>query len=96
MEDHSRTVASVTVYYRGEYLTGLVFDDTATADAFVGTMQQFLNHRGTADFTFRSEIKTVYDARTISDELCGTLDGTLRPQGTLMRIIRMIDRRNKD
>lgn len=93
MENNGKEVALVTVYYREEYMTSLVFSDTATADEFVGMIQRVFRHRGEVDLSFRSGIRTVYDARKIQDELSGTLDSTQRPQEILMRILRIIARR---
>lgn len=90
------TVALVSVYYENEYLAGLVFDNVITAEATVHALEEhFVKRGGMTALAFRGEIKTVYDDKAVWDELDGVLEGSLRPQGTLLQIIRRIDRERK-
>lgn len=89
------TIALVELYYKNEYLISVVFDEIPTADMFIGTMQQFLRHRDIEDFSFKRKEEIIYDAGAISDEVNGTLNGSRYPEGTLMRVIRMINRREQ-
>lgn len=83
------SVALVELFYRDEYVTSIVFDRSRTADLFVSTMQPGADRsRG---FTFRRRVESVYDADTIGDELIETQRGA-DPQGTLSRVVRLIER----
>lgn len=93
--ESGNTIALVELYYKNEYLISVVFDEILTADMFIGTMQQFLKHRDIKNFSFKRKEEIIYDAGAISDEMNGTLKGSHYPEGTLMRIIRMINRREQ-
>ena len=51
-DEQTRTVAVVTFFYQGEYLSSLVFDDTETGDTVMATLQEILDFRE-AGLSFR-------------------------------------------
>ena len=51
-DEQTRTVAVVTFFYKGEYLSSLVFDDTETGDAAIATLQEILDFQE-AGLSFR-------------------------------------------
>ena len=62
-DEQTRTVAVVTFFYKGEYLSSLVFDDTETGDAAIATLQ----------------------------EMDAWKEGFVRPQGTILKLMRIIE-----
>jgi len=88
MDKHEqRTVAVVTVFYKGKYLTSLVLDNPKTGDMFVEVMQQALNRKGQQHIAFHKELRTVYDIDTIFEDLFALSDGCAQPQGALVGLI---------
>ena len=96
MDKHEqRTVAVVTVFYKGKYLTSLVLDNPKTGDMFVEVMQQALNSKGQQHIAFRKELRTVYDIDTIFEDLFALSDGYAEPQGALLNVVEEIDRKEQ-
>ena len=87
-----KTVAVVTVFYKGHYLTSLVFDTPQTGDAIITTLQSAFNDRGKSDIVFKNEIRTLYDTQTIQSELHAFADNFIKPQGTLLAFMQFIDK----
>lgn len=90
LSENENTVAVLTIYYKEKHLTNIVFKRREMADTFVETLQQLLNEEGKKDFSFSGSITTVYDSQTLSDELGGFLNGTIKPKGTLSEIMQLI------
>lgn len=90
LSENENTVAVLTIYYKEKQLTNLVFKRREMADKFVDTLQQLLNEEGKKDFSFSGSITTVYDSQTLSEELGGFLNGTIKPKGTLAEIMQLI------
>ncbi len=86
-----KTVAELTVYYKRQRLTSLIFDNQETADTFVETMTSFFNKKGTDEFSFSGEIKTVYTPETITGELYSYVEGDISPEGWLLNMMKVID-----
>lgn len=87
-----KTVAVVTVFYKGYYLTSLIFDTLQTGDAVITTLQSAFNDRGKSDIAFKNEVRTLYDAQTIQSELHAFADNFIEPQGTLLAFMQFIDK----
>ena len=90
LSENENTVAVLTIYYKEKQLTNLVFKRREMADKFVDTLQQLLNEEGKKDFSFSGSITTVYDSQTLSEDLGGFLNGTIKPKGTLAEIMQLI------
>mgnify|MGYP000009255425 FL=1 len=88
-DEQTRTVAVVTFFYQGEYLSSLVFDNTETGDAAIATLQEILDFQE-AGLSFRCEIKPLYDAQSILREMDAWKEGFVRPQGTILKLMRII------
>ena len=73
-DEQTRTVAVVTFFYKGEYLSSLVFDNTETGDAAIATLQEILDFQE-AGLSFRCEIKPLYDAQSILREMDAWKEG---------------------
>ena len=89
-DEQTRTVAVVTFFYQGEYLSSLVFDDTETGDTVMATLQKILDFQE-AGRSFRCEIKKLYDAQSILQEMDAWKEGFVRPQGTILKLMRIIE-----
>lgn len=91
MSDKQKTVAELTVYYKKQRLSSLLFDTQETADTFVEVMTHFFNEKGKNEFSFKGEIKTVYMPENIVGELDDYAEGKVKPKGTLLEIMKVID-----
>jgi hypothetical protein len=86
-----KTVAELTVFYKRQRLTSLIFDNQETADKFVETMTSFFNKKGDDEFSFSGEIKTVYTPETITGELHSYAEGDISPEGWLLNMMKVIE-----
>ena len=86
-DEQTRTVAVVTFFYKEQYLSSLVFDDTETGDTVMATLQKILDFRE-AGLSFRCEL---YDAQSILREMDAWKEGFVRPQGTILKLMRIIE-----
>lgn len=86
-----KTVAELTIFYKRQRLTNLIFDNQETADKFVETMTIFFNKKGDDEFSFSGEIKTVYTPETITGELHGYAEGDISPEGWLLNMMKVIE-----
>jgi hypothetical protein len=85
------TIAELTVYYKRQRLTSLIFDTQETADAFVETITSFFNQKGKDEFSFSGEIKTIYTTDTLTGELNSYAEGDISPEGWLLKMMKVID-----
>ncbi|SHE49823.1 hypothetical protein SAMN05444274_101522 [Mariniphaga anaerophila] len=85
------TVAELTIFYKRQRLTSLIFDDKETADIFVETLTNMFNQKGHDEFSFNGAIKTVYTPDTISDELLSYAEGNISPKGWIVKMMKVID-----
>lgn len=92
LSENENTVAVLNIYYKEKFLTSLVFKRREMADKLVDGMGQFLNEQGKKDFSFSGEIKTVYDTQTITEEIGGFLDGSIKPTGSIFEIMQLINK----
>jgi hypothetical protein len=86
-----KTVAELTVYYKHQLLTSLIFDTQETADIFVETLTSLFNKKGHDKFSFSGEIKTVYTPETITGELHSYVESDISPEGWLLKMMKVID-----
>ena len=89
-DEQTRTVAVVTFFYKEQYLSSLVFDDTETGDTVMATLQKIFDF-WEAGLSFRCEIKPLYDAQSILREMDAWKEGFVRPQGTILKLMRIIE-----
>jgi len=85
------TVAELTVYYKRQRLTSLIFDSQETADTFVETLTSFFNKKGDDEFSFSGEIKNVYTPETITGELHSYAEGDISPEGWILNMMKVIE-----
>lgn len=85
------TVAELTVHYKRQRLTSLIFDNQENADKFVEAMTGLLNKKGHDEFSFNGEIKTVYTPETMTGELLGYAEGDISPEGWILNMMKVID-----
>jgi hypothetical protein len=85
------TIAELTVYYKRQRLTSLIFDTQETADKFVETMTSFFNQKSKDEFSFSGEIKTIYTPETLTGELHSYVEGDISPEGWLLKMMKVID-----
>lgn len=88
------TVAELTIYYKHQRLTSLIFDTQETADTFVETMTSFFNKKGNEEFSFSGEIKNIYTPETITGELHSYAEGDISPEGWILDMMKVIDELN--
>lgn len=88
------TVAELTIFYKRQRLTSLIFDNQETADKFVETMTRFFNQKGKDEFSFQGEIKTVYTPESLTGELRSFAEGDISPEGWFVKMMKVIDRLN--
>lgn len=91
MEENKKTVAELTIYYKMQRLTSLLFDNQETADAFGETLNRSLNEKGKKEFSFKGEIKTIYSGDNIIQELGDWTDGKVEPKDTILDLIKILD-----
>lgn len=91
MESSRETVAELTIYYKKQYLTTMLFDKPETADKFVAAIERVLNEKGKNMFTFDRHITAVYTGETIVQEFRDWVDGKLEPKGTILDLMKVID-----
>ncbi|MFV0591321.1 MAG: hypothetical protein ACK5M7_08050 [Draconibacterium sp.] len=85
------TVAELTVFYKRQRLTNLIFDNQETADKFVETLTSFFNQKGKKEFSFKGEIKTVYTPESLTGELHSYAEGDISPEGWMVNMMKVID-----
>lgn len=86
-----KTVAELTIFYKRQRLTSLIFDNQETADTFVDTLTSIFNQKGHDEFSFNGEIKTVYTSETITGELHSYAEGDISPKGWILKMMKVID-----
>ncbi|MGS2764812.1 hypothetical protein [Sinomicrobium sp. M5D2P9] len=94
MEENKRTVAELTIHYKRQRLMSILFDTKETADAFVEILTGKFNEKGKKEFSFSGEIKTIYSGDGIIDELNDWIDNKIEPKGTILDLIKILDRLN--
>lgn len=94
MEENKKTVAELTIYYKKQRLTSLIFDTQQTADRCLETLNMLFNKKGEMEFSFSGEIKKVYSGSSLIAELKNWEDGKIEPKGTLLEMIKILDRLN--
>ncbi|MCL6219011.1 hypothetical protein INR75_08625 [Zunongwangia sp. SCSIO 43204] len=94
MEENKKTVAELTIYYKKQRLTSLIFDTQQTADRCFETLNMLFNKKGEKEFSFSGEIKTIYSGSSLIEELKNWEDGKIEPKGTLLEMIKILDRLN--
>ena len=87
----NQTVAELTVLYKGQPLTRLIFDKQETADNVVKLITKLFNEKGRKEFSFKGELKQVYTPDGLFEELFDFLDGETKPKGTLLEMMQAID-----
>ncbi len=75
-----KTVAELTIFYKRQRLTSLIFDNQETADTFVDTLTSIFNQKGHDEFSFNGEIKTVYTSETITGNYIVILKAIFHPK----------------
>ena len=94
MGKDKKTVAELTIYYKKQRLTSLIFDTEQTADKCCETLNMLFNKKGEKEFSFSGEIKTVYSGSSVVEEIKDWEDGKIEPKGTLLEMIKILDRLN--
>lgn len=89
-----KTVAELTIYYKMQRLTSLIFDNQETADKFVTAIETMFNEKGINEFSFSGEIKTVYSGDSIIQEFKDWADGKIQPEGSVLGMMKVFDRLN--
>jgi len=89
--EEEKNVAELTIYYKKQRLSTLIFDKQETADKFVEGITRFFNEKGRKEFSFSGEIKTVYTPETIVGQLYDYTEGNVKPQGTILEMMKAID-----
>ncbi|KAA6335274.1 hypothetical protein EZS27_016469 [termite gut metagenome] len=90
-EENRKTVAELTIYYKMQRLTSLIFDNQETADKFVAVIESMFNEKGKREYSFSGEIKTVYSGEVIVREIKDLADGKAKPEGTILEMIKVLD-----
>ncbi len=85
------TVAELTIFYKRQRLTSLIFDNQETADKFIETMTSFFNQKGKDEFSFSGEIKTIYTPESLIGELSSYAEGDISPEGWMLNMMKVID-----
>jgi hypothetical protein len=91
MESKGKTVAELTIYYKMQRLTSLIFDEPETADKFVSVIENMFNEKGKKEYSFGREIKTVYSGEAIVREVNDLADGKVKPKGTILDMMKILD-----
>ncbi|MDD4226891.1 MAG: hypothetical protein PHU98_10940 [Mariniphaga sp.] len=91
MESTRTTVAELTIYYKKQRLTSLIFDKQETADKFIESITRFFNERGRKKFSFSGEIKTVYTPETIVGQINDYAEGNVKPKGSILEMMKVLD-----
>lgn len=86
-----KTVAELTIFYKRQRLSSLIFDNKETADKFVETITSFFNQKGKDEFSFNGEIKTVYTPESLTGELRSYAEGDISPEGWMVNMMKVID-----
>ncbi|MDR1181614.1 MAG: hypothetical protein LBL13_06530 [Bacteroidales bacterium] len=89
--EKERTVAELTIHYKRQRLTSLIFDTQETADKFVEAISALFNEKGKKLFSFSGEIKTVYTPETIVGQLYDYSEGNIKPKGTILDMMKVLD-----
>ena len=89
--ERRKTVAELTIYYKMQRLTSLIFDKQETADKFVESISSMFNEKGKSEYSFSGEIKTIYANDTIVQELKDWADGKVKPEGTILDLMKVLD-----
>ncbi|KAA6336195.1 hypothetical protein EZS27_015640 [termite gut metagenome] len=91
METTRKIVAELTIYYKMQRLTSLIFDNQETADKFVAVIESMFNEKGKKKYSFSGEIKTIYSGEAIVQEFKNWMDGKVKPEGTILDMIKVFD-----
>jgi hypothetical protein len=91
MAEKQETIAELTVYYKKQRLSNLLFDTQETADKFVEVITHFLGEKGIKEISFKGEIKTVYMPENIIGEVDDYAKGKIKPKGTILEMMKVID-----
>jgi ABC-type Fe3+-hydroxamate transport system substrate-binding protein len=89
--EEEKTVAELTIFYKKQRLTSLIFDKQETADKFLEGITHFFNEKGKKKFSFSGEIKTVYTPESIVGQLHDYTEGNAKPKGTILEMMKIID-----
>lgn len=85
------TVAELTIFYKRQRLTSLIFNNKETADKFIETLTGIFSQKGKDEFSFHGEIKTVYTPESLTGELRSYAEGDITPEGWIMNMMKVID-----
>ena len=91
MNNTRKTVAELTIYYKMQRLTSLIFDEPETADKFISVIESMFNEKGKKEYSFGREIKTVYTGEAIVREVKDLADGKAKPEGTILEMMKVLD-----
>lgn len=91
MAEKQKTVAELTIYYKKQRLSSLLFDTQETADKFVEAITHFLGEKGLRETSFKGEIRTIYMPENIIGELDDYAEGKIKPKGTILDMMKVID-----
>lgn len=91
MDENRKTVAELTIYYKMQRLTSLLFDEPETAEKFLTVIESLFNEKGKKEYSFSGEIKTVYSGETVVHEFKDWMDGKIEPKGTILDLMKVID-----
>lgn len=86
-----KTVAELTIYYKMQRLTSLIFDKPETADKFISVIESLFNEKEKKEYSFGREIKTVYTGEAIVREVKDLADGKAKPEGTILEMMKVLD-----
>ncbi len=86
------TVAEITVFYKGKYLTSLIFDKKETAEKIFQGFMVLLGENASELYTFQADIKEVYTDESIASEISGFAEGKFELKGSILDMILDIDK----
>lgn len=89
--EEERTVAELTVYYKHQRLTSLLFDTQETADTFLEALTSLATGKGMKEIRFEIEVKNVYSDESILQEIDDYRMGNVEPKGTVLDMMKVID-----
>lgn len=64
-----KQVFVLTVLYKGKFMNNMVFKNKETGEKITATLQAMFNQKGHRDISFHGRYRTVYDIKTMQDEL---------------------------
>lgn len=86
-----KTVAELTIYYKHQRLTSLIFDTQETADTFLEALTSLASGKGKQEIRFSVEVRNVYTDESILQEIDDYRAGNVEPKGTILDMMKVID-----